>query len=159
MIISRKLLQKSIRFSLSLYLILGGMGLVDRLFVYPIYAQTLNPDEVANVVYQQLPNIPQENQYFERESETVAKNNTLVSRLVRYHQYIKSRPTNFRIDWQLTLADYLGVNETMQEKRYPGSSTLTVNPFEGDRQVISKLTRQQRLELIDVLVGIYNNGR
>jgi hypothetical protein len=158
MIIDRKLVQKLIQFSLSLCLILVGVELIDRLYIDPVYAQTLNPDEVANVVYQRLPNIPQENQYFERESETVAKNNTLVSRLVRYHQYIKSRPTNFRIDWQLTLADYLGVNETMQEKRYPGSSTLTVNPLDSDRQVIIKLTRQQRLELIDVLVGIYNNS-
>jgi hypothetical protein len=156
MSLGRKLLKKSIQFSLSVSLICGGMGLVERLFVYPVSAQTLNPEAVANVVYQKLPTLPQENQYLDRESQTVAKNNTLISRLVRYHQYIKSRPTNFRIDWQLTLADYLGINETMQEKRYPGNSTLTVNPLDGDRQVISKLTHQQRLELIDILVEIYN---
>jgi hypothetical protein len=148
--------KKALSFGLGLCLILGGTIAADRSFTTSVLAQTLNPEEVASVVYQKLPNLPLENQYLDRETQATATNHTLISRLIRYHQYIKSRPTKYRIDWQLTLADYFGINETIQKDRYPGSSTLTVNPLEGDRQIITKLTRQQRLDLIDILVEIYS---
>jgi hypothetical protein len=156
---NRKLSDGSIGFILSLCLVfggaIGGWIVVSEVSNVPVFAQTLNPEEVATAVYQKFPDLPLENQYIDRESQEIAEQNTLVSRLVRYHQYIKSRPTKYRIDWQLTFADYFGINETILENRYPGSSTLTVNPVEIDRQVIKNLTQQQRSNLIDILVEIY----
>ena len=122
-------------------------------------AQFLRPEAVAETVYQLLPNLPKENQYRSQETNEVALNNTLVSRLVRYHQYVKSRPTRFQIDWQLTMADYLGFNEVIKTSRYPGLNTLQSNPLEGDRKIIGQLTRSQRRELVDVLVSVYNPQR
>jgi hypothetical protein len=156
---NRKLSKGSIGFILNLCLVfgsaIGSWIVVNEVSVVPVFAQTLNPEEVATVVYQKLPYLPLENQYIDRESQEIAEQNTLVSRLVRYHQYIKSRPTKYRIDWQLTFADYFGINETIIENRYPGSSTLTENPVEVDRQIIKNLTRQQRSDLIDILVELY----
>jgi hypothetical protein len=119
-----------------------------------VIAQTLNPDMVAKEVYQRLPDLPPENQYISQETGAIASDNTLVSRLVRYHQYIKSRP-GYRLDWQLTLADYFGINERMDPSRYPGSTTLRSNPLEGDRAAIKNLSRRQRNQFIDLLVSIY----
>ena len=48
------------------------------------------------------------------------------------------------------------VNETIFENRYPGNQTLTINPLENDRKAISKLTRNQRNQLIETLLAIYN---
>jgi hypothetical protein len=120
-----------------------------------VIAQTLNPDMVAREVYQRLPDLPSENQYISQETGAIAPDNTLISRLVRYHQYIKSRP-GYRLDWQLTLADYFDVNERMDSSRYPGSTTLRSNPLEGDRAAIKNLNRHQRNQLVDLLVSIYN---
>ena len=119
-------------------------------------AQTLRPEVVAAEVYQNIPSLPQENQYLSQETGEVDADNTFISRLIRYHQYVKNRPLNYRLDWKLTLADYLGVNESIRDFRYPGSSTLQLNPLESDRAVIDSLSRSQRNELVDILVGIYN---
>jgi hypothetical protein len=119
-------------------------------------AQTLAPEAVAAQVYQQLADLPKENQYINLERQQADPNNTLVSRLVRYHQYVKNRPLDFRLDWKLTIADYLGVNEDIKDINYPGASTLSTNPLEGDRQIITKLSRQQRDRLVNLLVGINN---
>jgi hypothetical protein len=63
------------------------------------------------------------------------------------------------LDWKLTVADYLGANEVMQEKAYPGASTLRQNPLEGDRAAIARLNRKQRDALVQSLVSIFNpNG-
>ncbi len=119
-------------------------------------AQALRPETVAAEVYQNIPSLPQENQYLSQETGEVDTDNTLISRLIRYHQYVKNRPLNYRLDWKLTLADYLGVNEPIRDFRYPGSSTLQINPLESDRAVIDRLSRSQRNELVDILVSIYN---
>lgn len=121
-----------------------------------VFAQTITPEKVAEEVYQQIPDFPLENNYTSRETNQINLENTLISRLVRYHQYTKSRPTTFRLDWKLTLADYLGKNEIINDERYPGFNTLTKNPFSGDRKVIENLTMQQRNNLVNVLVSIYN---
>ncbi len=121
-----------------------------------VVAQTLRPEEVAAQVYRTIPSLPQENQYFSQETGEVDADNTLISRLIRYHQYVKNRPLSYRLDWKLTLADYFGVNEPIRDFRYPGSSTLQLNPLEGDRAVITNLSRRQRNELVDTLIGIYN---
>lgn len=122
----------------------------------PATAQILRPEIVAEQVYQRFSDLPRANQYLSQETGAVVTDNTLIGRLVRYHQYVKSRPTRFRLDWQLTLADYLGVNETIKTERYPGAQTLTSNPLEADRQAIANLNRRQRSELVDILVSIYN---
>lgn len=127
----------------------------DNFISGKVFAQTLTPETISAKVYQQIPDLPLENQYFNQETREVASENTLITRIVRYHQYTKSRPTIYRLDWKLTLADYLGKNEIINENRYP-SSTLTENPLERDRTVIRSLTRQQRDQLVNVLVGIYN---
>ncbi len=111
---------------------------------------------VSEQIYQLLPQIPIENNYIGKESQDRATQNTFITRLVRYHQYQKARPTVFRLDWKLTLADYLGKNEAINEQRYPGFSTLTENPMEKDKQIIKNLTRKQRNDLVNALVSIYN---
>lgn len=121
-----------------------------------VFAQIITPEKVAEEVYQRIPDFPLENSYTSKETKEIATENTLISRLVRYHQYTKSRPTTFRLDWKLTLADYLGKNENINDERYPGFNTLTQNPFMGDRKIIESLTMQQRNDLVNVLVSIYN---
>lgn len=122
----------------------------------PTTAQQIRPQDVWQQVYQMLPDLPLENQYISRETGKLATDNTLVSRLIRYHIYVKGRPPIFRLDWKLTLADYLGAHDLMSESAYPGNDTLRKNPIEGDRAVISRLNRAQRDALINTLVSIFN---
>jgi len=141
----------------SLYVWYDGGVLIGKnnLILTPVFAQTLTPEVVSEKVYQQIPDFPLENNYLNVETKEVASENTLITRIVRYHQYTKSRPTIYRLDWKLTLADYLGKNEIINENLYP-NSTLTENPLKHDRIVIQGLTRQQRDKLVNVLVSIYN---
>lgn len=134
-------------------------GTEHRLFVaQPVIAQSVSVEGVWQQVYQQLPDLPKENQYVSKITGKVATNNTLVSRLVRYHVYIKGRPPVYRLDWKLTLADYLDANEVMEESQYPGSDTLRTNPIEGDRAAINRLDRKQRAALVQTLVDIFNSN-
>ncbi|RMF22584.1 MAG: hypothetical protein D6756_10330 [Cyanobacteria bacterium J083] len=144
---------KKISFNFSVGILISLACLVA---LKPLSAQNLRPEIVAEKVYAQFPDLPQENNYISLETGKTASDNTLIARLVRYHQYVKSRPTRFRLDWQLTLADYLGYNEPVIEARYPGSTTLKNNPLSGDRAAIDSLSRRQRRELIDFLVSFYN---
>ncbi|TAE58748.1 MAG: hypothetical protein EAZ76_06910 [Nostocales cyanobacterium] len=140
-----------------------GMGSLNflgvQLSVQPVSAQIISPSDVWQVVYQQLPNFPKENQYISKDTGQVAENNTLASRLILYHIYIKGRSPVYRFDWKLTLADYLEANEIIYEASYPGNDSLRQNPLSGDRLAIRKLTRKQRNDLVDVLVNIYNPKR
>lgn len=130
-----------------------------QLFVaQPVTAQSFPIGGVWQQVYQQLPDLPKENQYVSKATGKVAPNNTLVSRLVRYHVYIKGRPPVYRLDWKLTLADYLDANEVIEESQYPGSDTLRANPIEGDRAAIKRLSRKQRAALVQTLVDIFNSN-
>ncbi|MBP5974647.1 hypothetical protein HW132_18380 [Brasilonema sp. CT11] len=122
----------------------------------PADAQRAIPGDAWQAVYQQLPDLPRENQYISKETGKVSENNTLVSRMIRYHSYLKGRPANYRLDWKLTLADYLGANEVMYETTYPGKDTLKKNPFDGDRAVIARLNRRQRDALVQALVNVFN---
>ncbi len=119
-------------------------------------AQSARPRDIWQQVYQQLPDLPKENQYVNKETEQGDSDNTLVARLIQYHIYVKRRPTEYRLDWKLTLADYLGANELMDEEVYPGNDTLRENPIEGDRAAIGRLNRQQRDALVETLVSIFN---
>lgn len=123
--------------------------------ISPAVAQRISPSDVWQLVYQQLPNLPKENKYISKESGKVAETNTLASRLIRYHIYVKERSPAYRLDWKLTLADYLGANEIMYDTTYPGNDTLRQNPIDGDRAAIKRLSRQQRDALVQTLVNIF----
>jgi hypothetical protein len=107
-------------------------------------------------VYQLIPELPLENHYINARTGEASPNNTLVSRLIRYHLYTKSRPPNYRLDWKLTMADYLGANDWIRAELYPSGDTLTVNPMEGDVAVIRSLNRAQRDALVNAMVTIFN---
>lgn len=124
--------------------------------VLPTVAQRIRPQEAAKQLYQILPDFPKENNYINRETGKVDPENTLASRLIRYHMYVKGRATIYRLDWKLTLADYLGANEPLQKETYPGRDVLTNNPMESDRAAISSLNRAQREALVNALVSIFN---
>lgn len=126
-----------------------------NLFSAPVAAQSVRQEAVQQV-YQQLPDFPRENQYVNRETGKVDPNNTIVSRMIRYHQYVKGRPLIYRLDWKLTLADYLGINEPMIDSSYPGFDNLRKNPMESDQAVINRLNRQQRNDLVQALVNVFN---
>lgn len=168
-----KALGKGISFRLTLSLTVAtvmGMGLLLEkqevndseilkwLGAQPAAAQFAVPDNAAARVYERLPNLPLENQYVNKETGKVDERNTLVNRLMRYHISVKLRPPMYRLDWKLTLADYLGANEPLWEveAQYPGASNLQQNPMESDRKAIESLTRAQREALVDTLVSIFN---
>lgn len=113
-------------------------------------------DATAQQIYAQLPGLPLENQYISRDTGEPATENTLVRRLIVYHLLVKGRPPFYRLDWKLTLADYLGANELMFQDAYPGADDLQTNPLAGDRAAIAALTRQQRDDLVLTLVRVYN---
>lgn len=126
--------------------------------IFPLFsaqAQRISPSDVWQAVYQKLPDFPKENQYISQSSGKVAENSNLASRLISYHIYIKERAPNYRLDWKLTLADYLDANEVMYETTYPGNDTLRENPLDGDRAAIKRLTRSQRNALVQVLTDIF----
>lgn len=112
--------------------------------------------DIWKQVYQKLPDLPQDNKYVSKETGKVLPDNTLVNRLIQYHVYVKGRSPNYRLDWKLTLADYLGANEVIQEGTYPGANTLRSNPLEGDRASIRRLNRKQRDALVQSLVSVFN---
>jgi hypothetical protein len=124
-----------------------------------IAQQRVSPGDVWQKVYEQLPDFPRENRYISKDTGKIAENNTLVSRLIQYHIYVKERAPNFRLDWKLTLADYLGANEIMYDTSYPGNDSLKQNPLESDRAAIKSLNRRQRDALVQVLVNVFNNSR
>lgn len=137
------------------FLIIGYLTL-------PVSAQI--PEQVTvedawRVIYQQLPDLPLENNYVSKEKGKPASDDTLISRLIRYHLFVKGRPPMYRFDWKITLAEYLGVSpDLMEENVYPGQDTLKTNPMEGDRAAINRLTRQQRNNLIQNLVNIFGGN-
>ncbi|MEH1997652.1 MAG: hypothetical protein V7L00_02545 [Nostoc sp.] len=135
----------------------AGKSIDRNLFsIQAAIAQRITPSDVWQQVYQQLPDLPRENKYISKENGKVAENNTLINRLIRYHIYTKGRAPIYRLDWKLTLADYLGANEIMYDTSYPGNDSLRENPIEGDRKAITRLTRSQRNALVEVLVNIFN---
>lgn len=148
--------------AIALLLVLGivlGSGVIRQgLFTQPAFAQSYRLGDVSQQVYKQLPDLPLENQYVNKETRKVDADNTLVNRLISYHIYVKGRAPIYRLDWKLTLADYLGVNEIMQEETYPGYETLRESPLEGDRAAIERLNRQQRNALVQTLVDIFRSN-
>ncbi|MEB3340776.1 hypothetical protein [Okeania sp.] len=120
-----------------------------------IVQRRIRPTEVGPFVYEEMPDLPLENNYISQETGEVKTDDTLVSRLIRYHFYVKGRAPNYRFDWKLTLADYLGFNDYLELSVYPGNNSLTENPMKGDRQAVKNLTRSQRNALVDKLVEMF----
>lgn len=137
------------------FLIIGYLSL-------PVSAQfsdQVTVEDAWRVVYEQLPDLPLENNYVSKEKGKPASDDTLISRLIRYHLFVKGRPPIYRFDWKITLAEYLGVSpDLMEENVYPGQDTLKTNPMEGDRAAINRLTRQQRNNLVQSLVNIFGGN-
>ncbi len=120
-----------------------------------VSGQNLRPEQAAEMVYEKFPELPKENQYRSAETGEINPEHTLINRFIRYHRDFKRRSPQYRLDWKVTLADYLGVNQSPRESNYPGS-TLETNPLAQDIEVIRQLSRRQRQQLVDLLVEIYN---
>ena len=122
--------------------------------VRPVDARRFRVGDAWRQVYDRLPELPKGNQYISRDTKQPDVQNTFVGRLISYHMYVKSRPRGFRLDWKHTIADYLGANETIDEDTYPTQKRLRTNPVERDREILKAMTRQQRNQLVQVLVEI-----
>ena len=134
-----------------------GLPLLTRFS--PAFAQTvITTEDAGQQVYRLDPDLPLENQYVSKATGKVSETNTLVSRLVRYHTNTKGRPPLYRLDWKLTLADYLGVNDRISTSAYPGADALRPNPVQGDIAAIQKLTRAQRETLVEALVTVFSQA-
>jgi hypothetical protein len=139
-----------------LALSIGLLLVAPSLVAPPLAAQETRVGDAWQQVYDRLPDLPRENQYVNRDTGKVTESNTLISRLIRYHVYVKSRPVNFRLDWKLTLADYLGANELIISATYPGGDALRTNPLPGDVAAIQGLNRAQRDALVQTLVDVFS---
>lgn len=154
--IFQKSLFKSIALTLLSFLIVLGIGKLN--LITPVIAQNIiQPETVAAMVYEKFPDIPLENQYISKESGEIAKDNTLMSRFVRYHRDVQRRAMIYRFDWQLTFADYLGANQPIKPETYPSYNTLNQNPAENDIKAIQSLNRRQRSEIVDLIATIYQS--
>jgi hypothetical protein len=122
-------------------------------------AQVGNTEGIAQQVYAKLPDIPLENQYISRETNKAASKNTLVARVFRYHVFIKGRSPLSRLDWKLTIADYLGANEFQEESVYPGYDSLKTNALNGDRAAMKSLSRTKRDRLVTALLESSGSNR
>ena len=118
------------------------------------HARIVRTAETAQKIYTELPEIPLENQYFNQKLKKIDPNNTLINRILRYHAFTKGRPADIRLDWKLTLADYLGANDIMDPATYPSHDVLNKNPLDNDRAAVNTLTRSMRDQLIDRLIQL-----
>lgn len=113
-------------------------------------------ERLAQAAYEKLPQFPRNNQYIRLTTGKPDPDHTLLRRMVDYHVYVRQRSPNYRLDWKLTLADYLGLNEVISPLSYPGSDQLRTHPLDGDRRSIIALSRDQRDQLVNTLAGFYN---
>ena len=120
-----------------------------------ILTQSMQIRAAVRLIYEQMPEIPLENQYLNTRTGQVNPEDSLISRLLRYHVVTKNRPPSLRFDWKMTIADYLDANEPMIEDRYPGTDILQPNPMRSDRAAITRLTPVQRNQLVNLLVAAY----
>jgi hypothetical protein len=151
--LKRPSLQKYLHYKKLLAPLLGGLVVCTIQGFIPVasLAQVDTPRDMSQVVYKKLPDLPLENQYIRAQTNKPATESTLVSRLVQYHS-IKGRSPSYRLDWKITLADYLGVNDFLRPEIYPGKAFLKASPIERDQKVIRSLTQAQRNALVQALV-------
>ncbi|MGB7086940.1 MAG: hypothetical protein WBD47_15380 [Phormidesmis sp.] len=158
----KRLFLLMVTFALTISLGLTSQGITSRSTSQSAQAQPaplrrINPTALAAQVHEQLPDLPLENQYIARETGAAAAEDTLVSRIIRYHIYTKARSTVFRLDWKLTLADYLGAFERMSADDYPDYG-LTENPMTGDVAVIQSLDPALRDRLVNTLYETFTTS-
>jgi len=120
-------------------------------------AQIIRTEGVGRRVYDQLPDLPRENQYVNRETGKISEEETLVNRLIRYHVYVKGRPPFYRLDWKLTLAELLDSTRQLDQSEYPSATKLNKNPMPGDLEVIRKLNLTQRNALVQAIVDAFSS--
>jgi len=124
------------------------------LTIGPVQAQSslrrISPSAIAVQAYEQIPELPLENQYISSETGDTDVENTLVSRIIRYHLYIKDRQTTLRFEWKLTMADYLGAFEPITPQDYPDYG-LQDNPMIGDIAAVENLEWDVRDRLTNFL--------
>jgi len=101
-------------------------------------------EQAADQVYRALPELP-------REAPPDQPNNTLVRRMILYHLRVRGRPETSRLDWQLTLSDYLGYNLTIDPATYPENGTAFA-ALDRDRAALDGLSRQGRWRLVRLLI-------
>lgn len=109
------------------------------LLVLPAVAES-RIDQAVDRVYAQFTDLP-------RLAPPDQPGDTLVLRLVLYHIRVRGRPENSRLDWQFTLADYLGYNLNIDATNYPDGYAA----LERDKAALDALTRPQRQRLIRLL--------
>ena len=150
--------------ALSIALTIGStlkvpFGEIDRLGMASaqptVVIRQVDPAAIAAQIYATYPDFPLENTYIQSNTGEVAIEDTLVSRLIRYHLYRANRPANFRLDWKLTIADYLDAFTRMRAARYPSADELSVNPMVGDKAAVQAMTRQQRNQLVQILFDLF----
>ncbi|MGB3495815.1 MAG: hypothetical protein WBA57_24010 [Elainellaceae cyanobacterium] len=124
---------------------------------HPVAAQRLRASDIAELVYARHPDLPLENTYIDDDSGDVDDDNTLMSRFIRYHLYVMRRFPNFRLDWKLTFADYLGANEWVLQDEYPGVINLRTNPRDQDLEVVRQLSIAKRDAVVETLVEIFTS--
>ena len=120
----------------------------------PATLRRIDPVAIAARIYEQVPDLPLDNQYISSKTGQVATDNTLVSRIIRYHLYSKERPTNFRFDWKLTIADYLGAFDRISARNY-ASYGLRDDPMEADIAAVRSLSREERNRLTNALYNAF----
>lgn len=145
----------SIALAATALILLGGKS--PFLHLQPVSAQSVRYQDTAEQLYQRLPDFPLENQYVSKMTGKVAVENTLARRLLQYHSDVKGRSPIYRLDWKLTLADYLGVNEPLIASTYPSHNLLQSNPMKGDLAAISRLNRSQRDAMAQAFVSIFTD--
>ncbi|WP_338442055.1 hypothetical protein VZG28_02835 [Synechococcus elongatus IITB4] len=132
-------------------------GVLVLLLCYASVAEAQRPprpEEIGQLVYEKLPNLERANTYRGVRSGELRPTDTLVSRLIRFHQQNRNRRLASRLDWKITMADLLGVNGVLRPEDYPGFETLSPNPLQSDLQAIAKLTRAERDRLIDAILAV-----
>lgn len=125
---------------LVLALLVGG--------AWPVAVLSVTKSErVAQQVYSRWPDFP-------REGSPGRPDSSLVRRLALYHTNVRGRPATSRLDWKLTLADYLGANLSMSPETYPEANGRP-DLLNADRRAIDRLTRAERNRLVETLVQVY----
>jgi hypothetical protein len=89
--------------------------------------------EIANQLYIEYPDIPR----------TTVANTTLLSRFIDYHLDTQARPAQYHLDWELSMADYLGASYD--------SKLQHSNVSHSDQHAMQALSLQQRHALVQSL--------
>lgn len=116
----------------------------------------LRPQQILVEASKQLTFIRPDNQYVDRQTQKIRTDYTALARLIEYHVYSRGRSPLYRLDWKLTLADYLGAFELMDDDNYPGASQLRSNPAAADRAQVRSWSPSQREQFVNTLTALYN---